>query len=331
MYKYVYFWKIKDPDFSYKPVVLITGCSSGIGAALAKKYQHDIRYRVVLTAREKSIGLIKQEFQENERLIILPLDVTQDWSRRQLIKNIYDRWGSIDILINNAGICYRSALEEMLDQDEFLQMQTNYLGPVSLIRLLLPKMRKQGYGKIINISSVSGALGVPTMASYSASKFALEGAMEALWYEVKPFGIDVSVVQPSFVRSKSYERVKFSVRSKLSIANNRPYSFLYNSMIPFVSKLMENAFATPETIAELVYEVVRSNKPPMWIPASLDAEIFFIFKRFFPKNLLPSFMYFLLPNSSHWGSEVNKLSPNPWIDRVLNKIKFWEKLYNGKN
>lgn len=315
MYKYVYFWKIKNPPEDYKPIVLITGCSSGIGAALAKKYQNDLNYRIVLTAREKSLGLIKQIYQENERLMIVPLDVTSETSRRQLVKDVFTRWGGIDVIINNAGICYRSALEEMLDQDELTQMQTNYLGPVSLIRLLLPGMRKRGYGKIINISSVSGALGVPTMASYSASKFALEGAMEALWYEVKPFGVDVCVVQPSFVRSKSYERVKFSVRSKLSIVSQRPYTFLYNSMIPFVSKLMENAFATPESIADLVYEVVRSNKPPMWIPASFDAEIFFMFKRFFPRSLLLPFMYFLMPNSSQWGPRPND-----------NRIQFWSRI-----
>lgn len=325
MYKFFYWWKFKKVSRDYKPVVLITGCTSGIGLALARLFTKLEHFRVVITSREKSLGILQQEFAESEHVWILALDVADDVSRFEVVKKIFERWGRVDILINNAGICYRSVLEEMLDKDELLQMKTNYLGPVGLIRLLLPAMRKNGRGKIINISSVSGMLAMPTMASYSASKFALEGAMEALWYEVKPFGIDISLVQPGFVRSKSYERVKFSVRSKLSNTLDRPYSDIYRNMIPFVGRLMEYGVATPESIAQLVYDVVKTQRPPLWIPASLDAEFFYYIKRVLPRRILLPFFYFLLPGSSQWGQRFSNRAQKNFMQiffhNLINKLR----------
>lgn len=99
-------------------------------------------------------------------------------------------------------------------------------------------MRKKGRGKIINISSVSGMLAMPTMSSYSASKAALEGASEALWYEMRPFGIDVSLVQPGFIHSESFKNVRYTERGLQSEAGSDEYSQFYNSMKPFITKLM---------------------------------------------------------------------------------------------
>lgn len=316
MYKYFYALKINNTPLEYRPVVLITGCSSGIGKAIAENLMSENQYNLILTAREKSLGLVKQFFKEDEHTWITSLDVANDISRIETVKNINDRFGHVDILINNAGICYRSVLEEMQDHDELLQMHTNYLGPVSLIRLLLPGMRKNGRGKIINISSVSGMLAMPTMASYSASKFALEGAMEALWYECRPFGIDVSLIQPGFVKSKSYERVKFSARSKLSNIDSRPYSDVYRYMVPFIGQLMEYGLATPENISELVSLVIKTNEPPLWIPASFDAEFFYYLKRWFPRRFLIRFFYFLLPGSDLWGKDFSHSTRSTFSGKI---------------
>src|SRR5690606_8275736 len=130
------------------------------------------------------------------------------------------KWDGVSILINNAGISYRAVVEHMNDKDEQLQMAVNYFGPVALIRLVLPFMREQGRGKIINISSVSGMLAMPTMASYSASKHALEGVSEALWYEAKPLGVNVSLIQPGFIRSKSFKNVYFTEASEKAMESN---------------------------------------------------------------------------------------------------------------
>ncbi len=306
MYKYFYWHKFRKPEQSYKPVVLLTGCSSGIGLATAEALARHLEYRVIITTREKSMGVLKSKFTESDRIWIHPLDVASEESRNTLVTNIFERWGRVDILINNAGICYRSVLEEMQDKDELTQMQTNYLGPIGLIRLLLPRMRQNGRGKIINISSVSGIIAMPTMASYSASKFALEGAMEALWYETRPFGIDISQIQPGFVRSTSHERVKLSVRSSLSTQMNRPYSSMYQDMIPFITRFMTHGIATPKSIANLIMLVIKTEKPPLYIPASFDAEFLYYLKRFFPRRILQPFLFRTLPGSAHWAQDFTK-------------------------
>lgn len=282
------------------PVVVITGCSSGIGMAVAKEFISHPDFRVVLTTRPKSLGRLETQFKENEKVWILPLDVADEQSRVEFVNKVIDRWEGADIIINNAGICYRSVIEEMLDSDEHLQMETNYHGPISLIRHFLPHMRRQEWGRIINISSVSAKLAMPTMGSYSASKFALEGAMEALWYELKPFGIHVTQVEPGFVKSNSFERVKYSVRSALSMQLNKPYSFLYRSMKPFVEKMMKRGLASPENIAKKVYRLTLDAHPKAWIAATFDAVIFGVIKQILPKNLLLPFFYFFLPNSAKW-------------------------------
>jgi short-subunit dehydrogenase len=195
--------KIQD----FQPVVLVTGCASGIGLALARQLAKETRYRVVLTARTRSIEKLRNEIKESDRIWLRELDVTNRDSRRELMQEIRAKWNRVNILVNNAGIAYRSVLEHMTEADERLQMSTNYLGPVALIRQVLPGMRRVGRGKIINVSSVSGMLAMPTMASYSASKYALEGMSEALWYEARPLGINVTLIQPGFVRSNSFKRV----------------------------------------------------------------------------------------------------------------------------
>jgi NAD(P)-dependent dehydrogenase (short-subunit alcohol dehydrogenase family) len=312
MYKWIYSYKIKDPSSSYRPVVLVTGCSSGIGLAIAKRLVQYNRYRLVITTRNQSLEILKKLFPESENLMICALDVTKEAERKNCLQQVEVRFGGVDILICNAGISYRSVIEEMTDRDESLQMQTNYLGPMGLIRLCLPYMRKTGRGKIINISSVSGMLAMPTMASYSASKYALEGACEALWYEVKPFGINVSLVQPGFVRSDSYERVKYSKAAMKSRSGDTAYTQFYKSMEPFIAWLMRHAWATPESIAGLTLDVIRTQNPPLWIPASFDAEFFYYLRRIFPRRLLHPFLYASLPGVSQWGARHSQKRKTLW-------------------
>ena len=259
----------------YRPVVLITGCASGIGHALARRLCACPEYRVVLTAREgPSFARLGADFCESESCYLHPLDVTEPASRTRLLHAVEARWGPVDILINNAGISYRAVVEHMTEEDERRQMATNYFGPLGLIRAVIPAMRERGRGKIINISSVSGMLAMPTMASYSASKYALEGASEALWYELRPFGVNISLVQPGFIHSRSFQNVYYSRHSAPDTWHEGPYSGFYRSMAPFVEKLMDRARATPETIAERVLSVIRQQDPPLWVPATIDAYAF---------------------------------------------------------
>jgi len=145
-------------------VVLVTGVSSGIGLALARKlWRTD--YRVVATTRETSLARLAEEpfKKDNERFLLRPMDVTDAHQRERVIGEIDAAWGGIDILVNNAGISFRSVTEHMGEEDELQQLRTNYVGPMELIRLVLPKMREKRWGRIINVSSVGGMMAMPTM------------------------------------------------------------------------------------------------------------------------------------------------------------------------
>ena len=204
-------------------------------------------------------------------------------------------WGGVDILINNAGISYRSVVEHMTDKDELLQLNTNFLAPMALARLVLPRMRKRRWGHIINVSSVSGMMAMPTMGSYSASKFALEGATEALWYEMKPWNVRVTLVQPGFVRSNSFKKVYFSEAAKRAHSNRDDYAEYYNQMGPFIQRLMERALATPESIADQIIKTITCRDRRLRVPVTYDSYIFSMLRRLLPHRFYHWFLYYNLP------------------------------------
>lgn len=289
------------PD-GFRPVILVTGCSSGVGLALAHQLYKLPQYRTIVTGRQLSLARLRTVFEETENFKIMDLDVTNENSRKKTLNQILKLWGPVDILINNAGICYRSVVEHMDELDEQKQMATNYFGPMALIRAVLPFMREKGRGKIINVSSVSGMLAMPTMASYSASKHALEGASESLWYEMKPFGINVSLIQPGFIHSQSFENVYYSEKSALGTeSTDAPYSDYYHSMGPFVARLMKLSWTEPVDVAMKVIACVQEENPPLWIPATPDAVLFYMMRRLLPRRWLMPILFLLLPNSSRWA------------------------------
>ncbi len=289
---------------SDKEVVLITGCSSGLGKNLATHLIASKRYRVVVTARAKSLESVKSFFTESEDVMIRKLDVTDDAEISELINDICCHWGGVNILVNNAGICYRSVVEHMDIESEMIQLKTNYLGPMSLVRSVLPLMREQGGGRIINISSVSGMVSMPTMASYSASKHALEGATEALWYEARPYGIKVSLVEPGFINSDSFKHVVKSKKALLSASLKGPHSEYYESMTPFIEKLMQWTFATPDRISKKIERLMLMSSPPLRLRVTLDAVVFAFIKKVLPSSLFHRIMILFLPGAKHWGIPV---------------------------
>jgi len=291
---------------AFKPVILVTGCASGIGLAIAELLYSDPRYRVVATARAGSLAKLRERFKENDRFWIRELDVINDWHRRELIREISEKWEGVNILVNNAGISYRAVLEHMSEQNEQHQMATNYFGPVALIRLVLPYMRFVGRGKIINVSSVSGMLAMPTMASYSASKYALEGVSEALWYETKPLGINVSLIQPGFIRSNSFMNVYYTEASKPIPGSTSAYADYYENMVPFVERLMGLSPTRPHDVAKIVLNVIRTEDPPLWVPATYDATIFYYVRRLVPRRFLLPLLFMALPGARKWGTGYSK-------------------------
>lgn len=283
------------------PIILVTGCGSGIGLALAEQLYKKNCYRVIITARKNSIAFLKEKFIESENFLIRELDVINEVERTNLIDEIVARWSGVNILINNAGVSYRAVVEHMSVDEEQHQFATNYFGPVGLIRAVLPHMRKLGRGKIINVSSVSGMLAMPTMGSYSASKYALEGLSEALWYELKPLGINVCLIQPGFVRSKSFLNVKYSVLSSPQHDTEAVYADYYQNMTPFIERLMKLSLTSPTDVALRILKVIEKKNPPLWIPATLDAMIFYYLRRFVPRFILLNLLFAVLPNARKWA------------------------------
>lgn len=289
----------------YKPILLVTGCASGIGWAIARVLHRMEQYRVVITAREGHIQELKRQFPASDRFMVLALDVTSALNRREVVSHIETTWGHIDILVNNAGISYRAVVEHMSAEDELHQMEVNYMGPMDLVRLVLPGMRAKGRGKIINISSVSGMLAMPTMSSYSASKYALEGASEALWYEARIMGINVSLIQPGFIKSNSFRNVylpkQYDPGNDSENSSPGPYQDVYRNMSEFVEKLMLRSISNPRRVADVVVRTIQKENPPLWIPATLDAFLFYYLRRLLPRSWLLPFLYWCLPNSHIWG------------------------------
>ena len=258
-------------------------------------------YKVVLTARSKSLGKLKEKYVENDRLMLLPLDLTDLNQINQVVSTVLKNWGSIDVLINNAGISFRTVTEHMDAESERLQMQTNYLGPMAIIRATIPAMRESGRGKIINVSSVSGILGMPTMGSYSASKHALEGASESLWFEMKPLGISVSVLRPGFINSSGHQHVVVARKAQIAEKYKGPYADFYSFMRPFVSMLMNFSPATSESLAKEILKIIKTQNPPLWVNGTLDAKILFFLKKFMPVVFFYNMMNWFLQSGSGWA------------------------------
>ena len=221
---------------------------------------------------------------------------------QRLVEEANDAWNGVDVLVNNAGVMYRSVLEHVSDAERLQQMDVNFLAPMELVRLVLPTMRAKQAGRILNVSSVGGMMAMPTMAIYSASKGALEGATEALWYEVRPWNVHVTLVEPGFVHSASFERTRYTHDSELSAGDaHLPYHAHYVHMAPFIERLMRMARATPEAIARRMHRLIRARRPPLRAPVTLDAHLFSGLRRILPHRLYHAVLYRNLPRVREWG------------------------------
>jgi len=180
-----------------KPVWFITGCSTGFGRELAK-HVLECGYRVVVTARD---FIDVNDLSADRDALALKLDVTDQSQIDAAIKEAEEKFGRIDVLVNNAGICYFSSFEESEEDQVRRMFEINVFGLSRMIRAVLPGMRKRRKGFIVNFSITGGPRSFPPAGYYNATKFAVEGLSEALWQEVEPLGIKVMLVEPSVSRS----------------------------------------------------------------------------------------------------------------------------------
>lgn len=278
-------------------VIFITGCGNGLGLAMANEFSKREDFNLVITARKSSLDFLKNKFSNFKNVLIKEIDLTSPYNFKKVIDDVYSKFGKIDVLINNAAICYRAVLEHVEDENEKILMQTNYFGPRELLRYIVPNMKINGGGKIINISSVGGMMAMPTMSSYSASKFAMEGMSESLWYELRPFKISVTLVQIGFINSDSFKKVVVSEKAK-NLEKDSIYQYYYTGMETFIHRIMKLSRTTPESVSKIILDkIILEKNPPLRVLASTDSFFFHIFRKLMPQQLYHYVLYHMLPSS----------------------------------
>lgn len=288
------------------PVVLVTGASAGLGLAIARQLS-TLPYRLILTAREGSLARFAAAgVTITDRIHLCMLDVADAAQRAAVVQEAERRWGGVDVLINNAGVAYRAVAEHWDDAAWGDIMEVDVRAPLDLARLVLPGMRIKRSGRILNVSSVGGMMAMPTMSLYSAAKFALEGASESLWYEVRPWGVHVSLIEPGFIRSDSFRNTRFTRRSFAAAMDfHDPYHAHYQCMATFIERMMERTVATPERVAARVVKTLRQRHPPLRVYATPDAHLFALLRRLLPRGMYHWVLYRALPDVRQWGSGQN--------------------------
>lgn len=228
-------------------VILITGASSGLGKATAS-YLLAKNFRVYGTSREP------KKYSFDKRVELLPFDLNQPESAQQLVDELMEKAGRIDVLINNAGAGIIGPVEEIDATVLNSHFSTNLFGPLALIQRVIPVMREQGSGLIINVTSIAGYMGLPFRGIYSASKGALGIASEALRMEVKRFGIDVVTLAPGDYATDIAARRIYSPLKKES-----PYHDLYKSSLETIDEHVDQG-GDPNDFARMVNKIIRLKK-----------------------------------------------------------------------
>ncbi len=260
---------------------LITGCSSGIGRATAERLQRD-GFTVYATARRPET-LTDLEAQGCKTLA---LDVTDEDSMAAAVKAVTDAEGAVGVLVNNAGYSQSGAVESVpLDQVR-RQFETNVFGLIRMCQLVLPGMREQGTGKIVNIGSMGGRLTFPGGGLYHATKYSVEAISDALRFEVKGFGVDVILVEPGLIVTNFGEVASASVGVS---GDAGPYTDWNHK----VGRITEGAYkgpmsklgAGPEKVADTIAKAVTSKRPRARYPVTASAHLMINQRKFTPDRL----------------------------------------------
>lgn len=253
-------------------VAVVTGASSGIGRATAGLLARH-GFRVFGTSRRPSEGA-------PPGVTLLSLDVRDEGSVQALVRSVLEQAGRIDLLVNNAGYTQTGAIEENSLEDVRAQFETNVFGVLRVAKAVLPVMRRQGGGRIINVSSVLGRIAPAFAGIYAGSKFALEGLTEALRGELRPLGIHVSLIEPSFVKSNLLDQAPSAPLADYEARRRAGEAFLRQGV--------EGGIA-PEVVAQTILKAATAARPRLRYPVGGTSRALIALKRVLPESLFERF------------------------------------------
>ncbi len=279
---------------SQSKVVLITGASSGLGLVTAR-YLTQQGYQVFGTSRHPAQT-------QADRFTLLPLDVRSEESIQACLQTIIAQTGRLDVLINNAGFIGPGAASEELSLAEAKALfETNFFGVIQMVNAVLPIMRQQGSGQIINMSSGAGLVsGPPFFSMYAASKHALEGYTEGLRYEVHPFNIHVSLIEPGYFKTNIAQTIEPPARSLEPYAAKR-------QRVAEADRMCLELGRDPILVAQTIAHVIHSSSPRLRYTVGLDSWVMTTTKRLLPFALFERGMTWLFLEGTGPASGLRRL------------------------
>jgi NAD(P)-dependent dehydrogenase (short-subunit alcohol dehydrogenase family) len=272
------------PNPSSPKIILITGCSSGFGMLAAARLASR-GHQVIATMRDlnRQAVLLSELNARGAEADILQMDVTDPFSIQEAVRYAGEKYGYIDILINNAGIVIGGMFEDLTQNEIRSVMETNFFGVQNVCRAVIPMMRGRQSGKIINLSSVSGFYGSPGFGAYNASKWALEGFSESLYYELKFFGIDVVLVEPAAYKTKIFGE---NTRLARNFENDKsPYYRISEFLKKRVDEGIADNHRDPEEVAALIERIADSRRPKLRYTTEMEGRFMALLKRLLPCRL----------------------------------------------
>lgn len=250
-------------------VAFVTGSSSGIGleSVLLLARNGYITY-ATMRSPEKDTSIKTAVQKEGLPIRVVQLDVTDDNSVKNAVDHIISEASRIDVLVNNAGYGLGGALEDLSMEEIKFQYETNLFGLIRVIQAVLPTMRKQRSGRILNLSSGAGIFGYPGGSAYVSTKFAVEGLSESIAYELEPFGIKVILIEPGFIRTNFTNAM---VVAKKAQDPTSPYSGLMQKIMASASELAKNA-SDAELVANIIFDAASNPNPRLRYLVGKDVE-----------------------------------------------------------
>ena len=252
-----------------KKVALVTGSSSGMGFTTAVMLARaGIHTYASMRNLKKSKTITDLANKENLPLQVIQLDVNDDKSVKDAIAKIVTEKERIDVLVNNAGYGLFGFIEDVSIEEMKAQFETNFFGVMRVTQLVLPTMRKQKSGTIVNVSSVGGRISLPVLSAYNSTKFALEGLSESMSYELEPFGIKVVIIEPGVIRTNI---MNSSIFAKKAQNPKSPYFSLIQKVESNFKSMMENKSSPPEEVAKVILGALTSKNPQLRYTVGDDA------------------------------------------------------------